>query len=89
MAHLYFPVNLSRQVECPNAEFNASTVFELLESYFQRYPKVRSYILDDQGHVRKHVSILVDGVNVKDRTELTDILTQTSQVYIFQALSGG
>jgi molybdopterin synthase sulfur carrier subunit len=46
-------------------------------------------VLDDQGEVRQHVKVLVDGRNVKDRRKLTDRLNKDSEVYVFQALSGG
>lgn len=89
MAHIHFTANLSRHTECPSNELAASTVGELLERYFEQWPLVRSFVLDDQGHVRKHVKVLVDGRNVRDRARLSDPLEPHSQVYIFQALSGG
>jgi molybdopterin synthase sulfur carrier subunit len=67
----------------------AKTVAELFERYFETWPAVRHYVLDDQGEVRQHVKILVDGRNVKDRRKLTDSINVGSEVYVFQALSGG
>ena len=43
----------------------------------------------DQGEVRHHVKVLVDGRNIKDRRKLTDRIKADSEVYVFQALSGG
>jgi len=67
----------------------ADSVAELLESYFLQHPAMRSFILDDQGQVRKHVKVLIDGRNIEDRKRLSDGLTADSQVHVFQALSGG
>jgi hypothetical protein len=39
--------------------------------------------------VRKHIKVLVDGRNVLDRAGLSDQLATDSEVYVFQALSGG
>jgi sulfur-carrier protein len=89
MAQLHFTQNLVRHTPCPSAELPAKTVAELLERYFERWPAVRHYVLDDQGEVRQHVKILVDGRNVKDRRKLTDSINVGSGVYVFQALSGG
>ncbi len=89
MASVYFTPNLARHTECPAAVLPAGTVAELLESYFERWPEVRGYVLDDQGEVRKHVKVLVDGRNLRDRRKLEDTLDANSQVYVFQALSGG
>jgi hypothetical protein len=50
---------------------------------------VRGYVLDDQGEVRHHVKVLVDGRNLRDRRRLSDCVGVDSEVYVFQALSGG
>lgn len=89
MAYLAFTPNLARQIACPDAEIPAATVAELLNAYFEQRPAVRGYVLDDQGAVRKHVMVLVDGLNLRDRRHLGDALTPQSEVYVFQALSGG
>ena len=78
MASLYFTPNLA-----------AATVAELFERYFATWPAVRGFVLDDQGEVRHHVKVLVDGRNLRDRRKLTDNIQNDSQVYVFQALSGG
>jgi sulfur carrier protein ThiS len=89
MASLHFTPNLTRHTECPAATLPASTVAELLERYFERWPEVRGFVLDDQGEVRKHIKVLVDGRNLRDRQHLTDALETNSEVHVFQALSGG
>ncbi len=72
MAHIHFTQNLTRHTQCPTAELAAATVAELFERYFESWPAVRNYVLDDQGEVRHHVKVLVDGRNIKDRQKLTD-----------------
>jgi hypothetical protein len=89
MAQLHFTQNLRRHTPCPSYCDAAPTVAALLRSYFREYPGVRTYILDDQGHVRHHVKVLVDGINLTDRAGLSDMLKPDSQVHVFQALSGG
>ena len=53
------------------------------------YPGIRSYVLDEQGQLRKHVNIFIDGNLLKDRTTLNDPFGEQSEIYIMQALSGG
>ncbi len=89
MAEIFFTANLERHVACPPATIAANDVRELLDRYFELHDGVRNYILDDQGQVRHHVKIIVDGLNLRDRRQLSDTLTTTSQVHVFQALSGG
>ena len=71
MAELHFTQNLRRHTPCPSYSGDADTVAALLAEYFGHYPGVRNYILDDQGHVRHHVKVLVDGVNLSDRADLS------------------
>lgn len=89
MAHLSFTPNLARHLPCPDADIPATTIAELLEQYFSEWPDVRSYVLDDQGTIRKHIMVLVDGLNLSDRRRLSDALQAQSEEFIFQALSGG
>lgn len=89
MASVHFTQNLARHTQCPSAELAAGTVAELFEQYFASWPAVRGYVLDDQGEVRHHVKVLIDGRNLRDRRKLTDSIRNDSQVYVFQALSGG
>lgn len=89
MPTIAFTPNLRRHVDCPTESLDAATVGELLEAYFSRRPAVRGFVLDDQGEVRKHVKIMVDGRNVRDRVKLSDPLEPSSQIHVFQALSGG
>lgn len=89
MAHLSFTPNLTRHVPCPDADIAAATMAQLLEKYFAERPEARNYVLDDQGAVRRHIVVLVDGLNLRDRTHLSDRLQTNSEVFVFQALSGG
>lgn len=89
MATLFFTPNLRRHVDCPTLELPAGTVADLFDAYFSRWPAVRGFVLDDQGHVRHHVKVIVDGRNIRDRARLSDVLDADSQVHVFQALSGG
>lgn len=89
MANLSFTANLLRHVETPSGSYVGETLAEVLEAYFEEFPKVRHYLLDDQGAVRKHVSIFVDGHLITDRTRLTDPVDPQSEVFVAQALSGG
>jgi molybdopterin synthase sulfur carrier subunit len=89
VASIAFTPNLERHVDCPPADIAAATIGELLESYFRRQPEVRSYVLDDQGSVRHHVKIMIDGRNIRDRNRLSDPVAPASRIHVFQALSGG
>ena len=89
MASVAFTPNLARHVSCPAAEAVGLTVGEVLEAIFAANPVLRGYVLDDQAHVRKHISIFIDGTALRDRKTLTDKLSSTSEILIVPALSGG
>lgn len=89
MASVQFTGNLQRHVRTPTANVEAATVGEALAGYFDHHPEVRGYVLDDQGQVRKHMLVLVDGRPIRDRARLSDGVRPDSEVFVFQALSGG
>jgi sulfur-carrier protein len=89
MATVHFTSNLRRHVDCPSVESTGTTVRAVLEGAFATNPRLRSYVLDDQGGVRKHMRVLVDGQAIVDREHLSDVVKPAAQVWVMQALSGG
>ena len=89
MTLIRFTRNIQRHIECPPTEATGSTMAEVLESYFKTNPQTRGYLLDDQGALRKHMAIFVNGTQIKDRTQLSDAIGEGDVVDIMQALSGG
>ena len=89
MAKVVFTPNLQRHIQCPEAEVPGRTVREVLDNIFSTNSKARSYVLDDQSGLRRHMAIFVDGRMIRDRAKLSDAATETSTIYVFQALSGG
>ena len=67
----------------------AATVHEALCVVFAENPSLRGYILDDQGALRRHVSIFVGGEQIRDRLHQSDALPDGAELYVMQALSGG
>ena len=89
MPRVMFTDNLKRHLAVPTTEVPGDTVRMALEAVFQDSPQLRSYLLDDQGRLRKHVNVFVDGAMVADRDGLTDAVGDSAEIYVFQALSGG
>ena len=89
MARLIFTQQLSRFTEVPEVETAADNLCDALEAAFQVNPTLRGYILDEQGDLRFHVVIFIDGKRVMQRSDLRIPLDSNSQVYVLQALSGG
>lgn len=89
MARVTFTRNLQRHVTAPALQVAGATVREVLDAVFARNDKLRGYVLDEQGELRKHMVIFVDGVQIEDRAGLTDPVPAAGEVYVMQALSGG
>jgi molybdopterin converting factor small subunit len=90
MATVNFTYALKRFFpEIESCEIKASSIKELFDSLEKKYPGISNYILEDHGHVRKHVNIFVNNNLISDRENLSDQLDHQSEVYIMQALSGG
>jgi sulfur-carrier protein len=89
MARVSFTPNIQRHVVCPATEAPGATVAEVLAAVFADNPQARGYVLDDQGGLRKHMTIFVDGETICDRRGLSDRVDANSSIYVFQALSGG
>ena len=89
MATVVFTQNLRRHVECPTETVDGPTVRAVLEVVFTANPRLRGYVLDDQGTLRHHMMVFIDGEPITDRRDLSDPVRATSEVYVMQALSGG
>lgn len=89
VATVVFTPNLRRHVECPTETVEGTSVRTVLAAVFAANPRLRTYVLDDQGALRRHMSVFVDGEMIADRDQLSDPVRATSEVYVMQALSGG
>jgi molybdopterin converting factor small subunit len=90
MAKVIFTANIQRHVACPEAQApGGGTVREVLDNVFAENAQARSYVLDDQRALRRHMTIFVDGRMIRDRAGLADRVAENSTIHVFQALSGG
>jgi hypothetical protein len=58
---------------------------DVLEGLFEREPGLRNHLLDEEGAIRTHVLIFVDG----DQAELDTEVAETGEIQVLQAVSGG
>jgi sulfur-carrier protein len=89
MARIAFTANLQRYLACPVQEVPGVTVRAVLDRVFVANPRLRSYILDDQGRLRRHVHVYVNDARVSDAVHLADAVGDGDEVFVFQALTGG
>ncbi len=89
MAQLHFTSWLREVVPDGPVEAHGATVGEALAKLFAARPHVRSYVLDEQGRLRKHVCVFADGVRLPQGSTLDHAIAPQSKLYVMQALSGG
>ena len=58
---------------------------EVLELLFEREPGLRNHLLDEEGSIRTHVLIFVDG----EQAELDTMVGESGEIQVLQAVSGG
>jgi molybdopterin synthase sulfur carrier subunit len=84
-----FTPNLKRHVDCPDVDVPGATVREVLDGVFADNPRLRGYVVDERGVLRKHMIVFIDGRQIEDRVLLSDHVEPASELYVMQALSGG
>ena len=89
MATVSFTSALQRFLPAPSAQVEGATVGAALAGVFATRPALRGYVLDDQGALRRHVAVYVNGQPADDRVGLTDPVGPHDEIYVLQALSGG
>ena len=89
MAYLEFAPALQRHAPVPPVTVAAASLQTLLSAAFAQQPALQSYVLDEQGCVRKHVAVFLNGRLLHDRKRLDVPLAADDRVYVAQALSGG
>jgi molybdopterin synthase sulfur carrier subunit len=65
------------------------TVGDALHALAATHAGVVERVLDEQGEVRRHVNVFVDGENVRFLEGLGTALADDSTIVIFPAVSGG
>jgi sulfur-carrier protein len=89
MASVRFTRNIQRHVACPTRDVEGTTLREVLDGYFRENEQARGYVLDDQGSIRQHMVVFINGDQARDRDKLSDPVPPDAVIDVLQALSGG
>ena len=66
-------------------EVAGSTVVEALRALESVHPPVAGWILDEQGRIRQHINIFVNGEQVEAKTAIA----AGDRVHVLPAITGG
>lgn len=89
MVTVEFAPSLRRHVECAPQSVAPASLGAVLKAALQAAPGLTHYLLDDQGHVRKHVAVFVNQTMISSRENLSQPLNDGDRVLVIQALTGG
>jgi sulfur carrier protein ThiS len=89
MPTIAFTSALERFLPAPTVDVEGGTLRAALAAVFQSQPALLGYLLDDQGALRQHVAVYINGEAAQDRLRLTDPVGPKDEIYVLQALSGG
>jgi hypothetical protein len=89
MPRVLFTPQLRRFTETPEVQTSATNLRAALDAAFEANPRLRGYVLDEQGHLRVNVVVFIDGQRCRETVLLRDTLRADSTVHVLQALSGG
>lgn len=66
-----------------------ASLAEALAGLWRECPAVRDRVLTEQGEVRPHINIFVDGESMRDMDGLATRVREGSEIFILPAVSGG
>ena len=90
MAKIEFSLQLASHVDCPaSGELQPGSLREGLNHWFEQYPNLADYLLDDDGQLRGHLSVFIDGEIAVQAEALDAQVADEADVFVMQAISGG
>ena len=90
MPNIEFTSQLAQHVECPpDQTVDASSLAEALEVVFNQYPGMRDYVMSEDGVLRQHIAVFIDGEMLAHRDKLQVPVGEKSEIFVMQAISGG
>jgi len=66
-------------------ELTGGNVGQVLDLLFEAEPGLRNHLIDEDGQIRTHVLVFVDG----ERADLQTPVPEGGEVQVLQAVSGG
>ena len=85
MAQVMLRAPLSELCGGRNHDVAGATVQEVLAHLEHAYPPIAGWVLDEQGRIREHVNVFVNGTQGEERTPVTP----DDRLHVLPAITGG
>ncbi len=89
MVSVEFAASLQRHKPCAPQAVRPGPLAAVLTQAFEAEPGLRHYVLDDQGHIRKHVALFINGTLLQQRRRMDLPVADNDKVLVIQCLTGG
>jgi sulfur-carrier protein len=85
MAQVMLRAPLSELCGGRNHDVAGATVQEVLAQLEHAHPPIAGWVLDEQGRIREHVNVFVNGTQGEERTPVTP----DDRLHVLPAITGG
>lgn len=90
MITVHIPQDLARQFDvAPVLRVTAESLAEMLARLEDEAPGIRSWLSESDGRMREHLSVFVGGQRLQPRSPDSQMIPDTTEVWILRAISGG
>lgn len=90
MPVIRFPTPLRYYVENQSEVVSSAvTVDDLLKDLVSRYPSLKVHLVDQDGKLRRHFHIFVNGEHVRELNGMETILKTEDQLILLASAAGG
>lgn len=72
-----------------SVSLQAETVRETLEQLVEKYPELRTLLLDESGKVVSFVNVFVNERNIRDLDHESTSLSESDELLLVPAIAGG
>ena len=87
---LLLPAALRRYAaEQSEVEMHGATLGAALDDLAGRFPQLERRLRDEQGRLRPHVLLFVDGESVRSGAPMETLVRDGAEVFVAPAVSGG
>ena len=70
-------------------EVSGTTALEAVQNAVEIYPKFKFHVFDSDGNLRRHISLFVNDVHIRDLDGVTTKVGETDVIRIIAAAAGG
>jgi molybdopterin converting factor small subunit len=85
MAHVRLRAPLSELCGGREHSVDGATVGDVLLALERAHPPISGWVLDEQGRIREHVNVFVNGTPGEERTQVA----ASDRIHVLPAITGG